>query len=113
MKMFMLKSFLLAALMFLSVLFGMQFANDGIHRMKGYDDPDLGNAFTLKENEGGQFQGTFLGRDVSSHDLEKKKEKLEKMKAYNLFSSVGKKLADGVSAATDGIIESIVKKLDQ
>jgi hypothetical protein len=112
MKMFMLKSLFLAALMFLSVLFGMQFANDGIHRMKGYDDPDMGNAFTLSENKGGQLQGTFLGRDVSSHDLEKKKEKLEKMKAYNFFSSIGKKLAEGVSTATDGTIEYIVEKLN-
>ena len=112
MKMFMLKSFFLAALMFVSVLFGMQFANDGIHRMKGYDDPDIGTAFTLNENEGGKLQGTFLGQDVSSHDLEKKKEQLEKMKAYNLFSSVGKKLADGISTATDGTIEFIVEKLN-
>ena len=113
MKWFMAKSFFLAALMFLSVLFGMQFANDGIHRMKGYDDPDMGRAFTLSENEGGKLEGTFLGRDVSSHDLEKKKEKLEKMKAYNFFSSIGKSLADGISAATDGTIKFIVEKLNQ
>ena len=113
MKMFMLKSLFIAALMFISVLFGMQFANDGIHRMKGYDDPNIGTAFTLNENERGKLQGTFLGQDVSSHDLEKKKEQLEKMKAYNLFSSVGKKLADGISTATGGTIEFIVEKLNQ
>jgi hypothetical protein len=113
MKWFMVKSFFLAALMFLSVLFGMQVANDGIHRMKGYDDPGLRSAFTLQENEGGKFQGSILGRDVSSHDLAKKKQELEKMKAFNLFSSVGKKLADGVSAATDGTIEFILKKVTQ
>lgn len=112
MKLFMLKSFFLAAVMFLSVLFGMQLANDGIHGMKGYDDPDLGKAFTLSENEGGKLQASFLGTDVTSHDLEKKKEKLEKMKAYNFFSSTGKKLANGISTVTDGTIKFIVDLMD-
>lgn len=113
MKWFMLKSMVLASLMFFSVLFGMQLANDGIHRMKGYDDPNLGNAFTLKENDQGKIQGSILGTDVTSHDLEKKKEKLEKMKAYNIFSSTGRKLADGVSAATKESIDFIMKHIDE
>ena len=106
MKMFMLKSLCLAALMFISVLVGMQLANDGIHKMKGYDDPNFGNAVTLNETDS-NLSATFLGNDVSSHDLEEKKKKLEKMNAYNFFSSMGKKMSEGISAASEKIVDSI------
>ena len=38
MKLFMLKAIMIAAVMFISVLFGMQQANNGINEMKGYED---------------------------------------------------------------------------
>ena len=41
MKIFMLKAIMIAAVMLISVLFGMQQANNGIHKMKGYEDPNL------------------------------------------------------------------------
>ena len=79
--------------MFVSVLFGMQQANDGIIRMKGYGDEQFQGALSINENREGELEASILGNDVSSHDLEKKKEKIEEMKAYNFFSSIGKKLA--------------------
>lgn len=81
--------------------------------MKGYNDPDLGNALSLTEGEKGQIQGTFLGKNVTSHDLEKKKQELEKMNSYNFFSSTGKKMADGISSAADKTIELITKGLEK
>lgn len=108
MKMFMAKSLLIAALMFISVLAGMEIANNGIHKMKGYDDPNLKNALSINETDQ-DFSATFLGNDVSSHDLAAKKKKLEEMKAYNFFSSMGKKMSDGLSNASEKIIESITK----
>lgn len=110
MKMFMLKSFMLASLMFISVLFGMQQANDGIHKMKGYEDPELKSAFIIKEKDDGTFETAILGNDVSSHDLEQKRKKLEEMKAFNLFSSLGKSLADGVSMVIEKTVELITGK---
>lgn len=107
----MLKSFLLASIMFICVLFGMQQANDGIHRMKGYDDADFGNAFTLNEADNGKIEGTFLGNDVSSHDLEKKKEEIEEMNSFNFFSSLGKNMTKGISEATESVINTIVEKI--
>ncbi|WP_369425921.1 YqxA family protein [Cytobacillus pseudoceanisediminis] len=85
MKIFMLKALFLAALMFVSVLFGMQQANEGIHRMKGFHDEDFKSALTLNETNEGEVQASVLGNDLSSHDLQQKKEKLEEMKAYNFF----------------------------
>jgi hypothetical protein len=110
MKMFMLKSFVLAALMFVSVLFGMQQANEGIHKMKGYDDPEFKSAFMIKEDEDGSYKSAILGNDVSSHDLEQKRKKLEEMKAFNLFSSLGKQLADGVSLVVEKTVDLITGK---
>lgn len=107
MKMFMVKAFFLAALMFVSVLFGMQQANKGIQKMKGYEDAAFKSAFTVQEKESGEYKALILGSEVSSHDLQQKKEKLEGMKAYNFFSSMGKKFSEGVSGATDKMIQLI------
>lgn len=110
MKMFMLKSLILASLMFISVLFGMQQANEGIHKMKGYEDPEFKSAFKIKEDEDGNFKSAILGNDVTSHDLAQKRKQLEEMKAYNLFSTIGKKLAGGVSQAMEKTIDLITDK---
>lgn len=107
MKMFMLKSVLIAALMFLAVLFGMEQANSGIHKMKGYEDPNFTSAFNLSEDESGELETSVLGNKITSHDLEKKKEQLEELKAYNFFSSIGRKLADGLSSAANMVIRFI------
>jgi hypothetical protein len=107
MKMFLFKGVILASLMFLSVLFGMQQANIGIQKMKGYEDPKFRSALTLQESEGGELQASVLGVDVTSHDLEKKKQRLEEMKAYNLFSDIGKGISNGISSGLNQIIKMI------
>jgi hypothetical protein len=104
MKLFMLKSFCLAAIMFISVLAGMQMANDGIHKMKGYSDPNFQKAVSINEKE-----ASFLGQDISSHDIEAKKKRLEEISTYNFFSSIGKKMSDGITNASEKIIHSITK----
>lgn len=107
MKIFMIKAFFLAALMFVAVLFGMQQANQGIQNMKGYEDSAFKSAFTVKEKESGEYKALILGNEVSSHDLQQKKERLEEMKAYNFFSSMGKKFSEGVSDTTDKMLQFI------
>jgi Protein of unknown function (DUF3679) len=104
MKMFMLKSLCLAALMFISVLIGIQLANDGIHKMKGYEDPNFQNAVSMDET-GNEIKATLLGNEISSHDLEAKKKKLEEVSAYNFFSSMGKKMSEGISGASEKIVQ--------
>ncbi|CAH2715459.1 hypothetical protein BACCIP111895_02643 [Neobacillus rhizosphaerae] len=106
MKMFILKSFGIAALMFISVLTGMQIANGGIHKMKGYDDPNFQNAVSINETNN-QFMASFLGNDISSHDIEAKKKKLEEISAFNFFSSMGKKMSNGISSASEKLIQLI------
>ncbi|MBI0576408.1 YqxA family protein [Neobacillus cucumis] len=106
MKLFMFKSLGIAALMFISVLAGMQLANDGIHRMKGYNDPNLQKAVTIND-KGNDLHASVLGNQITSHDIETKKKKLEEMNAFNLFSSMGKKMSDGISSASKKLVDSI------
>jgi hypothetical protein len=106
MKLFMLKSICLAALMLISVLTGMQLANNGIHKMKGYDDPNFQTAVSFHENEN-NVSASLLGNQISSHDIEAKKKKLEEISAYNFFSSMGKKMSEGISGASEKIINLI------
>lgn len=101
------KAFLLICAMFIAVLFGMQQANEGIHQMKGYNDQNFKGALTLQEN-GGEIEASILGNEVTSHDLQKKKEQLEEMKAYNFFSSLGKKIAEFISGTTEKTIDYFV-----
>lgn len=113
MKWFMLKAFLFTSLMFLVVLLGMQQANDGITKMKGYNDSNFKDAFTLQESETGELHASILGNDVTSHDLKQKKEKLEEMKAYNFFSSIGRKLSNGLSTLAENVIYFITDHLQK
>ncbi|MEH7109571.1 MULTISPECIES: DUF3679 domain-containing protein [Bacillaceae] len=108
MKMFMVKSILVVALMFISVLTGMELANNGIHKMKGYNDPNLGNAVSINEKDK-DFSATFLGNNISSHDLSAKKKRLEELNAFNFFSSMGKKMSEGLTNASGKLIEKIAE----
>lgn len=113
MKLFMLKSFILASIMMVCVLFGMQQANDGIHRMKGYDDADFGNAVSLSENDKGKIEASFLGNDVDSHDFQKKKQEIEEMNAYNIFSSTGKNITKGIAELTEKTLDYVTEKINK
>ncbi|MFJ7306925.1 YqxA family protein [Peribacillus frigoritolerans] len=93
--------------LFLGVLIGMQQANDGMKKMKGYEDPSLNSAFIINQSEQGEMEADILGEKVTSHDLETKKEKLEEMKAFNFFSSIGKTLGETISGAFQALIDMI------
>lgn len=108
---FSLKCLGIMLVLFFGILLGMQYANQGMKKMKGYDDPALNSAFTVKESNQGEMEAAFLGQRVTSHDLEKKKQKLEEMKAFNFFSSIGKKLSETVSAIFNALIQKLASLL--
>lgn len=101
---FALKCTFILLVLFLGVLIGMQTANDGIKKMKGYDDPTLSSAFEVNQSKQGELEAAILGEKVTSHDIEKKKEKLEEIKAFNFFSSVGKQLGKAISNLFSSLI---------
>lgn len=113
MKRFMVKCLFISVVLFLGVLLGMQQANDGMRKMKGYDDPAFqGEAFHVAETAEG-YNGTILGRQLDSQDMKEKQEKLEGIKAYNVFSSAGKKLADGVSGLMSGLFNKVQDTVEE
>ncbi|MDP4162619.1 MAG: DUF3679 domain-containing protein [Bacillota bacterium] len=107
MKLFLLKSLMLASLMFMSVLAGMQIVNDGIHKMKGYSDPHFQSAVSLENKGNGSFNVSFLGQHVSANNLEEKQQQIEQMNDHNIFSSAGKNLSSGISEVSKKILRSI------
>jgi Protein of unknown function (DUF3679) len=105
----MLKSLLLAGLMFAAALGGMQMANDGIGRMKGYEDPGFEQAISLEKEGSNEVKMAIMGGEVSRESLDEKKEQLEETEAFNLFSSMGKTLASAISGTFRAIIDSLSK----
>ncbi|PTY80291.1 hypothetical protein B5V89_03120 [Heyndrickxia sporothermodurans] len=107
MKRFMLKCVLLCAALFIGVLMGMQKANVSMVEMKGYHDERFKSPLTFEERENGEVEASVLGKNVSSHDLEKKHEKLKEIHAFNFFSSLGKTIANIISSLTEKVIQLI------
>lgn len=104
---FMVKCVLLCSVLFIGVLIGMQRANEGMAGMKGYEDHALTAPVQITYDDNGETEATVLGHSVGSHDLQAKKEKLEEMKAYNFFSSIGKALAGAVTALVEKLVSVI------
>ena len=48
--------------MFVSVLFGMQQANDGIIKMKGYGHEQFQGALSINETSEGEIEASILGK---------------------------------------------------
>ncbi|CAG9619377.1 DUF3679 domain-containing protein [Sutcliffiella rhizosphaerae] len=111
MKRFMLKCLFITFVLFLGVLLGMQQANDGMRKMKGYDDPAFsGEVFHVVEKT---ENISFLGREYSNQDMQEKQEKLQEMKSYNFLSSTGKKLADGMTGLMSGLFDKAKDTLEE
>ena len=112
MKRFMLKCTFIAFVLFLGVLFGMQQANVGMQKMKGYEDPAFSKGVFHTTNEEG-FQSSLHGTNVTSQDIREKQKKLEEIKTFNAFSSIGKKLAGSVSQVVDKAIKDTTDKVEE
>ena len=97
------KASLLILLLFFGVILGMQYANQNMKEMQGYDDPKMYEAFTVEKEGDGEINATMLGQDISMADIEEKKEEMEEWKAYNVLSSAGK----GISNACTGIFQGL------
>jgi hypothetical protein len=103
---------LLVIVLLFGVLLGMQQANDGLLKMKGYADPSLQGAFSINQAQNGDVEAAFLGRKVTSHDLKEKQEKLEEIKAFNFFSTIGEKLAYAIKLCFQFLLKAILFTFD-
>jgi len=101
---FMMQCFLITIVLLVGVIVGMQQANQGMKKMQGYDDPSLQSAFQISDNSNGEVEASVLGKKVTSHDIEEKQKQLEQMEAFNIFSSIGKKIGQGISTIFEKIM---------
>jgi cellobiose phosphorylase len=106
---FMLKCMALVSLLFFGVLLGMQQANVGLLQMKGYSDEQFQGVFTFGDDNASE-QASSLG---DSHNLKEKQEKLESMRAFNFFSSLGAKIAETASSTFQMMIHSLFDIVDK
>ncbi|MET3699303.1 uncharacterized protein DUF3679 [Bacillus oleivorans] len=104
MKRFILKVLTLVFILFFGVLIGMQYANEGMMKMRGYSDPSFEQPLSLQEAAPGEVEASFLGNTLSTHDLEVKQKQLEEVKSFNLFSQIGKGLAQFITGFIQGIL---------
>ncbi|WP_175639798.1 YqxA family protein [Metabacillus schmidteae] len=109
---FMFKSFILCSVLLFGVLIGMQQANQGMIKMKGYNDPDFQGAFQIDSDQTGDIEASILGNEVTSQDLQKKQEQLEQIEAFNIFSQLGKQLANIVSNGVSSLLKMITEVMD-
>lgn len=91
------KCFVLCGILLIGILVGMQQANQGMIKMKGYNDPDLKSAFQVDRENTGDVEASILGSKVTSQDLQEKQEQLEQIEAFNIFSQIGKQFAAIIS----------------
>ena len=104
---FLFKFFVVLLIFFVGVLFGLQKANTGIVNMRGYQDPQFNAVVSIEHNDG-EVNASLLGQEVNSYDLEKKKEQLQEIKAFNMFSNVGQKISEGSKKLFSKIFEVIL-----
>lgn len=109
---FFMKCFLLTTVLLFGILLGMQQANKGMKEMQGYNDPSIEAVIQVKEKENGENETAVLGETVMNQSLEEKMKDLEKIESFNLFSTAGKKLSEGVSFIFEKIIQLFSKGID-
>ncbi|MDT2045405.1 hypothetical protein CHN50_07055 [Priestia aryabhattai] len=102
---FMMKSLLLSVVLLFGVLLGMQTAQQGLIKMKGYDDPSIEQVFTVSKTGEGEVEADVMG-NKRVVDLEEKQKLLEERKAFNFFSSIGKSLANSIQAVIQKAVEA-------
>ena len=86
------------------VLIGMNRANQGMNDMRGYTDSSFQTPVNIQTTDEGSFDAAVLGNEISSFNMNEKKEKLEEVKSFNFFSEIGKLLADLISSIAQAII---------
>jgi hypothetical protein len=106
---FTVKFFLAVMILFFGVLLGMEQANEGLQKMRGYDDSSLPSVFHISKAKNGEVEASVLGNKVMAEGLQEKKEKIENMKTFNLFSELGKQFAEAVRSLMEQVLSFFEK----
>lgn len=107
---FLLKCFFITTVLFLGVLLGIQIASNNMVKMTG--DSSYSTANVIKK-EKSIYAGEIeqIEEKLTSHDLEKKQQKLEKIETFNLFSQIGMKLSDLLNKVFSNLLTQLTASL--
>ncbi|WP_170007729.1 DUF3679 domain-containing protein [Bacillus fonticola] len=108
---FSLKVFVTICVLFLGVLIGYQQATTGLENMRGFDDPDISPPVDVVATSEGEYEASWFGNSISSHDLDSKQQKLEDMETYNFFSELGQIVASVTTVITDWLFSLLANLL--
>lgn len=103
---FTLKSVVLTIFLLCIVFLGMQTAQQGLIKMKGYNDPSIEHVINVSKTSDGQVEAAVLG-SKKVVNIDEKQQFLEKRKAFNFFSSLGQSLAEGVKSTIGKAFKAI------
>ncbi|ANB60162.1 YqxA family protein [Anoxybacteroides amylolyticum] len=106
---FTIQFFAAVGILFFGVLLGMQQAKEGLLKMKGYHDPSFQSVVAVKKNQEGAVEATVMGNKVTAETVDEKAKKLEQWKMFNLFSELGKQLAEAVHTAAAKLLSLLGK----
>lgn len=108
MEQFTRKCILLVISLFLITLAGMQVANSGLKRMKGYNNPTYEQIAHITGTDHRDVETTILGETFS---IEEKQKQLEELKSFNMLESMGRGLTSLVQNVVRSITYTIVDKI--
>jgi hypothetical protein len=91
--------------MFLLSIAGMKVADNGMNEMKGNNHSTLPTNISFQNKD---WQN-LIGDDHLSHNIKAKEQKLEKINSFNLFSWMGKELAEGITSVSRNMIKLVIK----
>ncbi|BBW95537.1 DUF3679 domain-containing protein [Geobacillus sp. FSL W8-0032] len=103
---------LMLFLLFFGVLFGMQQAHNGMERMRGYADPAFPSVVEMKRNDSGEVEAAVFGETVTAADWQKKQETMRELTSFNVFSELGRRLADAATALMNTLLSLIGRVLE-
>ncbi|MCP8967183.1 YqxA family protein [Ectobacillus ponti] len=107
---FFVRCLVVMAVLLVSVLCGMQLANDGLKRMKGYNDPTFEQVAHITGTEDGNVEATLLGHTVT---IEEKQRRLEELRSFNAVAKTGDFLALGVQKAARFSTDIVISKIKE
>ncbi|MGG2013939.1 DUF3679 domain-containing protein [Bacillus sp. S10(2024)] len=93
---------------FFITLAGMQVANSGLKRMKGYNNPTYEQIAHITGTNYGDIEKIIPGNAFS---VEEKQAQLEKLKSFNMLESMGRGLTSLVQNVIRSITCTIVDKI--
>ncbi len=87
---FFMKCVVLITILFIGVLIGMQKANEGMLKMKGYEDHTLSSPFTINEINDEHVEATILGKNIAVQEYQDDQKEPKDHKVNNFFFGVRK-----------------------